>query len=53
MDNMPHAASRYINICCNNPLFGRRPLKNILFSKLKFKYTQKNPPVSIILVDFL
>ena len=30
-----------------------RPLKNILFFRFKFQIHTKNPPVSIILVDFL
>lgn len=29
-----------------------RPLKNLLFFRLKFQIHTKNPPVSIILVDF-
>lgn len=34
------------------PLVTERPLKNLLFFRLKFQIHTKNPPVSIILVDF-
>ncbi len=34
-------------------LLYERPLKNISFFRFKFQIHTKNPPVSIILVDFL
>ncbi len=36
----------------NTPAELTRPLKNLLFFRLKFQIHTKNPPVSIILVDF-
>ena len=34
------------------PSLKERPLKNLLFFRLKFQIHTKNPPASIILVDF-
>jgi len=52
-DRLEKKLGTYDFLCLFHTLLTERPLKNIPFFRFKFQIHTKNPPVSIILVDFL